>query len=69
MGKSHCEKAIASLESRIAEPQLQSPELSDREKGEILSELLVLTIHLHSHCDENLQNLISDEIEILADDI
>ncbi len=49
--------------------QLQLSELSDRQKGEILSELLVSTIHLHSHCDEDLQNLISDEIESLDYDI
>lgn len=49
--------------------QLQLSDLSDRQKGEILSELLVSTIHLHSHCDEDLQNLISDEIEALVDDI
>jgi len=61
--------AIASLESRIAEYQLQLSELSDRKKGEILSELLVSTIHLYSHCDEDLQNLIADEIEVLANDI
>ena len=48
--------------------QLQLSELSDRQKGEILSELLVATIYLQSHCDEDLQNLISDEMETLADD-
>lgn len=48
--------------------QLQLSELNDRQKGEILSELLVSTIHLQSHCDEDLQNLISDEMETLADD-
>jgi hypothetical protein len=49
--------------------QLQLSELNDRQKGEILSELLVSTIHLQSHCDEDLQNLISDEMETLADNI
>lgn len=48
--------------------QLQLSELSDRQKGEILSELLVATIHLQSHCDEDLQNLMSDEMETLADE-
>ena len=48
--------------------QLQLSELSDRQKGKILSELLVASIHLHSHCDEDWQNLISDELETLADD-
>jgi hypothetical protein len=49
--------------------QLQLSELSDRQKGEILSELLVSTVHLYSHCDEDLQNLISDELEVLDDNI
>ena len=48
--------------------QLQLSELSDRQKGKILSELLVASIHLHSHCDEDWQNLIADELETLADD-
>jgi hypothetical protein len=47
--------------------QLQFSELSDRQKGQILSELLVASVHLHSHCDEDWQNLISDELETLAD--
>ncbi|MDB9310545.1 hypothetical protein PN471_18335 [Aphanizomenon sp. CS-733/32] len=48
--------------------QLQLAELSDKQKGKILSELLVASIHLYSHCDEDWQNLISDELETLADD-
>ncbi len=48
--------------------QLQLSDLSDRQKGQILSELLVASIHLHSHCDEDLQDLISDELEALSDD-
>ncbi|MFM5886983.1 MAG: hypothetical protein ACKPFD_05295 [Dolichospermum sp.] len=48
--------------------QLQLSELSYRQKGKILSELLVASIHLHSHCDEDWQNLISDELENIADD-
>ena len=48
--------------------QLQLSELSDRQKGKIFSELLVASIHLHSHCDEDWQNLISDELETLAVD-
>jgi hypothetical protein len=47
--------------------QLQLSELSYRQKGQILSELLVASIHLHSHCDEDWQNLISDELETLTD--
>jgi len=38
--------------------QLQLSELRDREQCQILSELLVASIHLHSHCDEDWQNLI-----------
>lgn len=49
--------------------QLQLSELNNSQTGEILSELLVSTIHLQSHCDEDLQNLISDELEVLAHDI
>jgi hypothetical protein len=55
--------------------QLQLSELSDafgersyRQKGKILSELLVASIHLHSHSEEDWQNLISDELENLVDD-
>jgi len=48
--------------------QLEISELSDRQKGEIFSELLVASIHLHSHCDEEWQNLIADELETLKDD-
>ncbi|MFM6023272.1 MAG: hypothetical protein ACKPER_10155 [Dolichospermum sp.] len=48
--------------------QFQLSELSYRQKGKILSELLVASIHLHSHCDEDWQNLISDELENIADD-
>lgn len=47
--------------------QLQLSELSPNQKGKILSELLVASIHLHSHCDEDWQNLISDELETLTD--
>jgi hypothetical protein len=57
------------LKIRIVEYQLQLSELSDRKKGEILSELLVSAVYLHSHCDEDLQNLISDKLGVLADDI
>ncbi len=47
--------------------QLQLTDLSDQQKGKILSELLVASIHLHSHCDEDWQDMISDELETLAD--
>lgn len=46
--------------------QLQLSDLSDRQQGEILSELLVSSIHLNSHCDEEWQDLISDELQDLS---
>ena len=45
--------------------QLELRNLTDSQKGDILAELLVSTIHLNSHCDKDLQELISDELEIL----
>ncbi|NEQ96997.1 MAG: hypothetical protein F6K30_09765 [Cyanothece sp. SIO2G6] len=47
--------------------QLQSPHLSEQQKAEILSELLTSTIHLSTHCNEELQNLIAEEMERLDD--
>ncbi|MDJ0682737.1 MAG: hypothetical protein QNJ18_23100 [Xenococcaceae cyanobacterium MO_167.B52] len=49
--------------------QFQLVSLSNEKKVEILAELLASTIHLHSHCDEDLQDMISDELEILPDDV
>ena len=46
--------------------QLQLSDLSDRQRGEILSELLAASIHLNSHCDEEWQDLISDELQDLS---
>jgi len=47
--------------------QLQLSDLNEGQKGKILAELLVASLHLHSHCDEDLQELISDNLETLAD--
>lgn len=47
--------------------QLQLSDLNDRQKGKILAELLVASLHLHTHCDEDLQELISDYLTTLAD--
>ncbi|WP_315862087.1 hypothetical protein [Picosynechococcus sp. PCC 7002] len=47
--------------------QLQLTDLSDRQRGKILSELLVASIHLQTHCDEEWQNLIADELQSLSD--
>ncbi len=49
--------------------QLEISELSDRQKGEILSELLVASIHLDTHCNKDFQDLISDELETLQDQL
>ena len=43
--------------------QLQLSHLSANQKVEILAELLAATIHLQTHCDEDLQDLISQELE------
>ncbi len=47
--------------------QFQLNNLSDKQKVEILAELLVSTIHLNTHCGENFQDLISQELENLPD--
>ena len=41
--------------------------LSNSEKGEILAELLAAIIHLQTHCGEDLQTLIAEELEQLPD--
>ena len=48
--------------------QFQLNDLSNKQKVEILAELLASTIHLNTHCDENFQEMISDEIESLPDE-
>lgn len=57
--KEECQNVISLIN------QLQLSDLTDKQKGQILSELLVSSIHLNSHCDEEWQNLIADEIETL----
>ena len=49
--------------------QFQLNDLSNKQKAEILAELLASTIHLNTHCDENFQDLISQELAVLPDDI
>lgn len=61
--KEECQNVISLIN------QLQLSNLSDSQKGEILVNLLVSSIHLHSHCDKDWQNLISDELESLTDNI
>ncbi|MBE9143232.1 hypothetical protein [Planktothrix mougeotii] len=42
-------------------------QLSDSEKGNSLAELLASMIHLQTHCGEDLQTLITEELEQLPD--
>ncbi|PSN18167.1 hypothetical protein C7271_13995 [filamentous cyanobacterium CCP5] len=48
--------------------QLQLPDLQDSQKADILAELIAATIHLHTHCDEDFQNSLANELERLSDD-
>ena len=57
--KEECQNVISLIN------QLELSNLSDSQKGEILADLLVSSIHLHSHCDQDFQELISDEVESL----
>ena len=57
--KEECQNVISLIN------QLELSNLSDSQKGEILADLLVSSIHLHSHCDQDFQELISGEIESL----
>ncbi len=43
--------------------QLQLPNLSPDQKSDVLAELLAAAIHLNSHCDEDFQALIVQELE------
>jgi hypothetical protein len=45
--------------------QLQLPSLTANQQAEILAELLAAAVHLHTHCDEDFQTLIANEIENL----
>ena len=48
--------------------QLELSNLSDEQKGEILAELLVSSIHLNGHCNEDFQELISNELDNIDND-
>lgn len=48
--------------------QLQLPSLTANQQAEILAELLAAAVHLHTHCGEDFQTLIADEMEKLPDD-
>jgi len=55
-----CQRAIALVH------QLQLPNISDRQKVGVLAELNASIIHLQSHCDDDLQDLIADELESIS---
>jgi hypothetical protein len=55
-----CQRAISLVH------QLQLPNISDRQKVDVLAELNASIIHLQSHCDEDLQDLIADELENIS---
>lgn len=48
--------------------QLQLPSLNANQQANILAELLAATVHLHTHCCEDFQTLITDEMELLDDE-
>lgn len=47
--------------------QFQLSDLTPDQQAQILSELLAASIHLHSHCGQEFQDLIADEIEALPE--
>ncbi|MDJ0578825.1 type II toxin-antitoxin system HicB family antitoxin [Crocosphaera sp.] len=48
--------------------QLQLSDITEKQKAQILAEILTATIHLQVHCDESFQDLIAEEMETLPDD-
>jgi hypothetical protein len=59
---SECQRVVTLLN------QLQLDNLNASQQATILAELLAATIHLHSHCGDDFQNLIADALEALPDD-
>ena len=47
--------------------QLQLPNLSDRQKTEILAEFMSAAIHLNVYCGEDFQTLVAEEMAKLSD--
>ena len=45
--------------------QLQLPSLTANQQADILAELLAAAVHLHTHCNEDFQTLIANEMENL----
>ncbi|MFQ4137674.1 hypothetical protein PGN35_015260 [Nodosilinea sp. PGN35] len=48
--------------------QLQLPGLQNGQKAEILAELSASMIHLHTHCDDEVQTSLANELERLSDE-
>jgi hypothetical protein len=48
--------------------QLQLPEPQDSQKADILAELIASAAHLNSHCGEDFQDFLANELEQLSDD-
>lgn len=61
--ESECENVL-----NLMENLKNSSPLAAAEKVDILAELLAASIHLHSHCDEDFQSLIAEEMESLPDE-
>lgn len=55
--------------SRVLElmHQLQVSNLQNDQKADILAEILASAIHLNTHCDEDLQAAIADELDKLPE--
>ena len=48
--------------------QLQLPSLNANQQAEILAELLAAAVYLHTHCGDDFQTLIAEEMGELPDD-
>jgi len=58
--ESECENVLILME--------KFKKVSPAEKADILADLLAASIHLHSHCDDDFQALIAEEMETLPDE-
>ncbi|AVH70598.1 hypothetical protein [Nostoc sp. 'Lobaria pulmonaria (5183) cyanobiont'] len=61
------ELGIECLKVQALVNQLQLTSLTANQQAEILAELLAGVVHLHNHCDEDFQTLITEEMEKLPD--
>ena len=61
------ELGIECLKVQALVNQLQLTSLTANQQAEILAKLLAGVVHLHNHCDEDFQTLISEEMEKLPD--